>query len=1052
MKRIFTLTAASTVVLGVVLVGNALLSAAEPFYKPAKPLASTIPSEWTSNNNDEIVSIPGKDGAEATSALRIVGNGETTQWLSKPVAFESRKGYRLRFNASSIQTGGDGLLCSGVEFFNIDTIGIKAGEVPSQRITEVFMAPDGPDGVATSAVRFAQWHSRREFRVSMPELSVVSPVYKQIESTAPQKENVVTALPLGYGEEIREDGLYTFTAFQSRENSDFDRPLESLSCTFNSDRFGFGKNQTLTYEFAFTPYELHKNAAGSSVTPLAAIPIVDGSVFVTVGYYVGGKMVVEASVDGSAWTKLGEIVGKGAEEYSLAPVLDGGKQDAVFVRMRSEENEPGESVSLQIHSFSAKMKLAQSEANPFVGIGETIYADLANEDNSDAPMDATPWIYNDDGVWTVPNEKSQSAFLGWNSPMLPKDEKAEPDPDALVPKVAYVANFRRAARIERSVYPYFIQNFTRKVPGSRSADDVDVSWCDADYQVPRNPKEYELLDAAPVELYSARNDYESFQIVLRPRKNNLTGVTAVLDGDLIAGDNARIAKGAVQIRYAYYHNVTMPTDRSCAAGYYPDALIPMEKGADGFGAPIVVKADENLPIWVTVKTPDEASAGQYKGTVRVTANDGEFAVDVPFVVNVWSWKLPVKNHHETAFGMAPHFIWRYHNCKTEEDKRAVLEMYLKAYGDYRISPYNPAPMDSIKVTWRTDTNPPSCELDFDAFDKEMKRVFDKYHFTNFLLSVQGLGGGTFDYRYDGSVEGFKSGTPEYEAMMSDYGSKLQEHLREVGFLDAAYTYNFDEPEEKDYEFVAGELAKLRKYMPDVNRMLTEEPSPKFEEVLKNSDASINIWCPISDCYSDDSSVTQRKEGNRFWWYVCTGPKAPFCTEFTDHPLQELRIWHWQAFERDIVGSLIWEATYWTSETAFGKDAQNPYLDPMCYMTGGGLAPGTKKPWGNGDGRFIYPPLSAAVPGMNDGKPVFDEPNVSARWEMLRAGIQDIEMLRILKTLLDSKGAELSADRRAEIEKLLDFDSITTDATHFSKDPQVLLERRKAIGNAIEALK
>ena len=89
--------------------------------------------------------------------------------------------------------------------------------------------------------------------------------------------------------------------------------------------------------------------------------------------------------------------------------------------------------------------------------------------------------------------------------------------------------------------------------------------------------------------------------------------------------------------------------------------------------------------------------------------------------------------------------------------------------------------------------------------------------------------------------------------------------------------------------------------------------------------------------------------------------------------------------------------------------------------------------------------------MNDGRPIFDAPNVSIRWEMLRAGIQDCEALHILRNLLTENGIKLSAEKRAEFEKLFDFSEITKDLTHFSHDPQVLLERRLAIGAAIEEL-
>ena len=190
---------------------------------------------------------------------------------------------------------------------------------------------------------------------------------------------------------------------------------------------------------------------------------------------------------------------------------------------------------------------------------------------------------------------------------------------------------------------------------------------------------------------------------------------------------------------------------------------------------------------------------------------------------------------------------------------------------------------------------------------------------------------------------------------------------------------------------------------------------------------------------------------RFWQVCLHRTEAPYRTEFTDHAAQEPDSGIGSLLERDIVGSLVWQTTYWTSDTAYVDTCQNPYLDPMSWVVGYGLTPGTKQPWGNGDGRFIYPPLSAAVPGMNDGKVVMDEPNASIRWEMIRAGIQDIETFYILKDQLKEKGDTLSAERKAEIEKLFDFSSFTTDMTHFSLDPQLLLQRRRAVGQAVDEL-
>ena len=1036
----------SAVLLGLFYLCSAMLIAAEPFYISA-PLTPSIPCGWKSSNQDVAVK-----NDRLGEVLTIVGNGQSSSWLSEKIAFEPRKGYRLRFKASASEGEGTGCLCAGSEFFNLDINALNQGDVPSEDYSVVFFTPEGTNNVCNASVRFAQWNANRVFYVAEPRLCAVAPIYKQICAQRQDKTPSSAVLELGSGEEISESE-YEFAALKSFENTDFDRPLFSISASFNSDRFCFSKNSTLTYRFVLTPKQITQSNSKSIVSPLASIPFCNGSVYISVGYHDKGKVFIEASRNGEEWIQVGEIIGLGSDTFSLESFFNGERLEELFLRIRAEEAEPGQGCNLQVHAFKTKLSISQEKESCFKGRGDAFFADLANEENNTG-AEATLWSYNDDGVWTTPDDSGQSNLLRWDSGQLTKLQTLGEADDPVL-KIRYAANLKRPAYLTRRTYRYFIQDFTHFIDGVNSSDGVDLSWCDADYHVPQNPTICKIQKAQPIKIYSAGNDYESFQIVLRPRIGTLEGVTATLLDDLCeTGSNntgRTISKNNVQLRYAYYHYVSDPTDSSCAPGYYPDALIPLEKGSDGLGAPITIKENDNLPIWVTVRPPAGTKPGLYSGVIRLTASHGEFTADVPFEVQVWNFDLPVKNHHETAFGMSPTNIWRYHNCQTEEDKRAVLEMYFKTFGDYRISPYHPTPMDPIRVNWKPDANPPCCDIDFSAFDKEIKRVFEKYRFTNFRLEVVGLGGGSFDARYDGAIEGFKSDTPEYDSMMTDYGRKLQDHLREIGLLDAAYTYNFDEPEEKDYEFVAGEFAKLKKYLPNVARMLTEEPSPSFEKTLKQFNTSIDIWCPLSQYYSHEGSQNQRREGNRFWWYVCTGPKAPYCTEFTDHPAQELRIWHWQAFERDIVGSLIWESTYWTSNTAFGDDCQNPYVDPMCYMTGYGLPNGTKRPWGNGDGRFIYPPLSAAVPGMNDGKPVFDAPNASIRWEMLRAGIQDCETLRILRDLLTEKGDKLSPEKRAKFEQLFDFNVISKDLTHFSHNPQVLLERRQAVGAAIEEL-
>lgn len=336
-------------------------------------------------------------------------------------------------------------------------------------------------------------------------------------------------------------------------------------------------------------------------------------------------------------------------------------------------------------------------------------------------------------------------------------------------------------------------------------------------------------------------------------------------------------------------------------------------------------------------------------------------------------------------------------------------------------------------------------IDWAAWDAAMQRAFEVYHFNSFRLPVQGLGGGTFHSRVEPSLLGYGEDTPEYQAALRAYLQAIEQHLAEKGWLDRAYVYWFDEPEPRDYEFVMNGFRKLKEYAPRIGRMLTEQVEPELI-------GGPNIWCPVTPNYDHERAEERRREDDRFWWYVCTGPKAPYCTLFIDHPATELRVWLWQTWQRKIEGILVWQTNYWHSHSAYPdpEHPQNPYEDPMGWVSGYGTPAGVKSPWGNGDGRFVYPPEAAA-----DGRPaapVLDGPVDSIRWEMLRDGLEDYEYFVILRDRLAAKGASLAADERARYEALLAVpDAVTADMTTFTLDPAPLDAHRDALARAIEAL-
>jgi hypothetical protein len=722
---------------------------------------------------------------------------------------------------------------------------------------------------------------------------------------------------------------------------------------------------------------------------------------------------------------------------------------------------------------------------------------------------------------------------------------------------------------------------------SATSADVGLWWCSSGWKISsRRPVPPPETQSAALRIAAAANEAEAAQLVVRPAQT-LSGLT-VAAGELTGPDGARISAQQIDILRVRYVSVTQPTDATSTVGLWPDPLPPL-------AGPVPAEANRNLPLWVRVRIPRNQPPGIYRGTITLAAEN--YRAEVPLHVDVFGFTMPDRMTCQTAFGFDPGEVWRYHGVKTDEHRQRVLDTYLQCLADHHISPYNPAPLDPIRVTWEnlpkwlggerdekvshtggaslrvadesdtasasaqyqpqipiTDqgvklsfwyrTHQPGhrflvtfahhdargrwmsgrnndllvegdatwqqCErtvtqfpagaksftvtlratewredgsltgtvwfddvslidvasgaervtggsfdvsdqpipepvFDFTAWDRAMRQAIDGYHFNTFQLHVPGLGGGTFHARYEPELLGYPEHTPQYQGAMRAYLEKLQAHLRQEGWLDEAFVYWFDEPDPKDYVFVSNGFAKLKKWAPDVRRMLTEQ----VEEALIGGP---NIWCPLTPSYDTQVAAQRRNEGDTFWWYICTGPKAPYCTLFIDHPGTELRVWLWQTWQRNIAGILVWQTNYWTSSAAYPDPAQpqNPYADPMGWVSGYSTAAGVRQAWGNGDGRFLYPPERAA-----DGRataPVLDGAVASIRMEMLRDGIEDYEYHALLQRLVDARRATLTAEQLAEYTALLQVPAaITSDLTTFTRDPAPIDQRREEIARAIERL-
>ncbi len=206
---------------------------------------------------------------------------------------------------------------------------------------------------------------------------------------------------------------------------------------------------------------------------------------------------------------------------------------------------------------------------------------------------------------------------------------------------------------------------------------------------------------------------------------------------------------------------------------------------------------------------------------------------------------------------------------------------------------------------------------------------------------------------------------------------------------------------------------------------------------------VDIWCPLSAALERDLDFykERQRQGDQLWMYVCCSPKPPYANFFIDQPAIDHRVLFWQARQKGATGLLLWVVSYWkglpgpTSAGARFPEVPVRFAENMdSYQT-----------WGtNGDGTLIWPGLDMT-------------PYPSIRLEVIRDGIEDYEYLALLSRCV-ARAKELPQGERPddavlqEAEALCEVpEEISESFTRYTKDPDVLMERRKSVGDMIERL-
>ncbi len=575
-------------------------------------------------------------------------------------------------------------------------------------------------------------------------------------------------------------------------------------------------------------------------------------------------------------------------------------------------------------------------------------------------------------------------------------------------------------------------------PGQAApADDQEVytyklTQSTAAYQVWTTPPSERVFkdSAAPtatgseVKVYAARNEFEPFQVVVKPASS----------GNLTVSIDAFGSGITVQLYQVKYVNITTPSDSLGRTGPYPDPLWPLENGAT-----VSLTAGENTAFWFSLSVPQGAAAGDYTAQVHLGG------LSIPVRLHVFNFAIPDALHVASQMNFSYQTILSHYSVPgTGNEYWSYVEAIKQYFIDHRLTPSS--------ILWPggvtgggTFANP------FISYDCGTHTLSDPYGIWGFedlaerYIGGSGLLGGQFAAPFNGGTgfsafmaAGFANNDPSidqrpatfcgqarsandwlqnptsaYNQAWFAYITALQNYLSSQGYLDEAYHYIANEPQDQaDYNAVAWYSRYSHAAAPNLKLMVSEEPKP---EIYNQTGAHIDIWLPVLQNYdptvSNDRALNHSEDT---WIYFLHSTRPPYFNPITlDHPGIEAKFTGWFAWKYRLRGIAYYSLNNWS---------KNPWTDPL---TDGH----------NGDLFMLYPPSLNNTPiayGSNGHRLV-----PSIRFEMLRDGLEDYEYLYLLAGGQPQVGQANAADTQA--------DKIIAGLASYTRNSEFLYNLRRLIG-------
>lgn len=523
-----------------------------------------------------------------------------------------------------------------------------------------------------------------------------------------------------------------------------------------------------------------------------------------------------------------------------------------------------------------------------------------------------------------------------------------------------------------------------------------------------------------VRVFAAQNEFEPFQVVVKPAAS---GSVAVDIGDFGSGITTEIH----QVKYVY---IDQATDSLGQTGDYPDPLWPIEKGDS-----VTVTANENTAFWFTLYVPQGVPVGDYTANVQIGGQS------IPVRLHVFGFAISTEPHVKSQMNFSHNTILnKYSVPGTSTEYWMYVDMMKQFFLDHRLTPKSalwPGGVTSSSggtaypfIDYDCDTGQLSDPHGIWGFESPAQKYLDgdamrdNTGFPSFMAATFVHNDPSDDQRPATWCEQTRTASdwlqnPDsaYNTAWFDYIGDLETYLDNQGYLDKAYYYMANEPQDQaDYDAVAWFSQELKQAAPDFKLMVSEPPRPEIYDHPTHTGAKIDIWLPVLNQYDPDESHERARTYNEETWvYFLHGTRPPYFNPITlDHPGVESKLIGWFIWKYRIRGLAYYSFNYW---------GDNPWTDPMAYGQ-------------NGNRFMFYPPSEsnkAIAYGSNNHRLV-----PSIRLELMRDSLEDYEYLYVLA---GNSQPEVDAANTADSQA----DKIITGLTGYTRDSEFIYNLRRLIG-------